>query len=207
MLLFYSLSAIILAITLFSFLTTHEKPKVYSYSWIESEYENRLPKGFKEYMKSIFGGLIVGSALGIAISTFMIFAVLNIFSQLAFGSHAEFVKKDIVYSIDIIAFEDNHTYIISRRNVDEADRYYFMRTWDDGYKSGWVDQNDATIYFAESDHRVDVYQRQYEFNQNWLSRQIVDFTGKWFYIDETKEYKIYVPKEAIKENSFNIDLK
>lgn len=205
MILFYTLAGFIALVVTIIFGTNFAKPKEYSFH--TTEYVRRLPKTAKEWSEFIFGGLIIGGFAGAVLSAIMIMTVFNLLSLIAYGDIAKNKGDGVSYSLEITAFEDNHTYIVSRRNVDESDKYHFMRTWGDGFKSGWVYQDESVIYFADSNYRVDVHQNQYEYNQKWLPKQIIDFAGKEWFIDSEKEYAIYVPKEAIKENSYNIDLK
>jgi hypothetical protein len=165
--------------------------------WYSDDYEWRSPTK-KEMPGAIASSSLIGILMGGVLSVFLMFVILPMFS------HPITTGKDrLAYTLEIKSFQDNQVYIVSRNDVNETGRYYFLRKWGDGWKSGWIPQDAAVVYDATANYRVEAYQKEFRIKDGYFARQCVDFLGTSTLIDTTTggydtHYKVYIPSGTIK---------
>lgn len=106
----------------------------------------------------------------------------------------------------IVSMKDNNAYVVSRRNVEQSDRYYYMVAYDGYYKSHWVNQSRSRIY--EVDNGPYVIKTNVEVRQprNFIERDMVTALN-WFFDSANLDHSwdFYVPKGSVVQD-FVLDM-
>lgn len=147
-----------------------------------------------------FGGALDENdkAIGVGLKMLGLATALLIFFIIGTSKcdKSPWVVADEPYSVEkIVSLGDNNMTngrYYMRRGYIESDLYYqYMVDVGDGFKSNKVRSNNATLYYADGNYRVEWYTK----------------TKKWLYF--TKEetiHKIYIPEGSITDE-YSVDLR
>ena len=114
--------------------------------------------------------------------------------------YANLIMRDYKYFTqrEIVALQDNETFIISRYSADSTLYYYYMVNTSEGYKSMKADQENSVIKYTSGEPKVVVHKKESTNKFIYFMFPVKEFVGDY-------KYEFYLPKGSIKEE-FNVDL-
>lgn len=116
------------------------------------------------------------------------------------------VKYEYGWENKIISLNDSKAYIVSRRSVDQQDRFYYAVQYNGYVKTHWVNQSNSRIIEVENNPSVKVFVQKRQL-KNWFYKdinRILEFVG-YDDLNLPKRYDFYVPKGTLVQD-FSVDL-
>jgi hypothetical protein len=148
----------------------------------------------------------IGEAIGSCLISAIFYVI--VFGIIFMGIGCITVPKEYVYgwSNKIVAIKDNNSYVVSRRSVENQDRYYYMVDYGGYKKTHWVPANNSKIFEVDNGvYEVKTYEEVFKSN-NWYQKDMKRFLDIIYSPENlSHEYEFYVPKGTV-TNTFELDM-
>ena len=156
--------------------------------------------------------LKIGNTIGILA---IVMVVLSLVCFVSWCTLTTMYGKDTVFAheFNITAMNDKDSFYIrgSRLHFEGGTKsvYYFIRNWEGGKKEGFIPASECIIYETDEIPHIECYiENAIDPNKHSFVSKLVGepkWEGNAFKIDRL--YKIYIPKNSVVDDEYEIDLK